>query len=60
RVGYRAEGAYREALERHGAWIAGEALAVALEEGLFPGFQTGLEDEEGKVTFVLEKVSNPL
>ncbi|AEV16569.1 isoleucine--tRNA ligase (Isoleucyl-tRNA synthetase) [Thermus sp. CCB_US3_UF1] len=60
RVGYRAEGAYREALERHGAWIAGEALAVALEEGLFPGFQSGLEDEEGKVTFVLEKVSNPL
>jgi isoleucyl-tRNA synthetase len=56
RVGYRAEGAYLEALRRHGAWIAGEVLALALAEEPLEGFQTGVEDEEGKAVFWLAKV----
>jgi len=55
RVGYQAQGAYREALARHGAWIAGEVLALEFQEGTFPGFETTLEDEEGRVVFTLEK-----
>jgi isoleucyl-tRNA synthetase len=57
RVGYQAQGAYREALARHGAWIAGEVLALEFGEGTFPGFETTLEDEEGQVVFNLEKMA---
>ncbi|WP_018112130.1 isoleucine--tRNA ligase [Thermus igniterrae] len=57
RVGYQAQGAYREALARHGAWIAEEVLALEFGEGTFPGFETTLEDEEGQVVFNLEKMA---
>ncbi|TBH21079.1 isoleucine--tRNA ligase [Thermus thermamylovorans] len=56
RVGYEAEGAYREALARHGAWIAGEVLALEFGEGLFPGHETRLEDEEGRVRFSVARL----
>jgi isoleucyl-tRNA synthetase len=56
RVRYQAEGAYLEALRRHGDRIAGEVLAVELAEGPLEGFGTGVEDEEGKARFALERV----
>jgi isoleucyl-tRNA synthetase len=56
RVGYEAEGPYREALERHGAWIAEEVLARAFGEGLFPGYTTEVADEEGRARFSLERL----
>lgn len=56
RVGYEAEGAYLEALKRHGSWIAEEVLALEFAEGLFPGHTTLLEDEEGRVRFSLAKL----
>ena len=56
RVRYQAEGAYLEALKRHGDRIAGEVLAVELAEGPLEGFGTGVEDEEGKARFALERV----
>ena len=55
RVSYRAEGGYREALEGFKERIAEEVLAVALEEGEGAGYESLLEDEEGRVRFFLEK-----
>ncbi len=48
RVGYRAEGAYLEALRRHGRWIAEEALARAFGEGLFGGLRCGWRTRKGR------------
>ncbi|WP_038046019.1 isoleucine--tRNA ligase [Thermus caliditerrae] len=56
RVGYEAEGAYLEALKRHGGWIAEEVLALEFAPGLFPGHTTLLEDEEGRVRFSVAKL----
>ncbi|MEJ5336351.1 MAG: isoleucine--tRNA ligase [Thermus sp.] len=55
RVAYRAEGPYREALERFKERIAEEVLALHFEAGEPQGFLTQLEDEEGKVVFGLER-----
>ncbi|WP_018461949.1 isoleucine--tRNA ligase [Thermus oshimai] len=55
RVAYRAEGPYREALERFKERIAEEVLALHFEAGEPQGFLTQLEDEEGKVAFGLER-----
>jgi len=56
RVGYEAEGAYLEALKRHGGWIAEEVLALEFAPGLFPGHTTLLEDEEGRVRFSVTRL----
>jgi isoleucyl-tRNA synthetase len=55
RVAYQAEGAYREALKRFQDRIAEEVLAVALEEGEGGGYESLLEDEEGRVHFWLKR-----
>ncbi|MGQ9510990.1 MAG: isoleucine--tRNA ligase [Thermaceae bacterium] len=55
RVAYQAEGAYGVALERFKDRIGEEVLAVAFRPGEGTGFETTLEDEEGRARFFLER-----
>ncbi|MER3556608.1 MAG: isoleucine--tRNA ligase [Thermus sp.] len=55
RVAYQAEGAYQEALARFKDRIAEEVLAVAFTQGEGAGYESALEDEEGRVRFFLKK-----
>ncbi|RIH90202.1 Isoleucine--tRNA ligase [Calidithermus terrae] len=55
RLTYQAEGKYAEALRRFGGRLQEETLALGLGEEPLSGFETGLEDEEGRVRFGIAK-----